>query len=89
MNRAPHPNAAKVFINWYLSRKGQVALQTNLAKLDSGPDSLRVDIPKETVPPGTRRMKGVSYLDTGKPEWIDMRPIHRIVNQAVQMKKQK
>ena len=24
MNRAPHPNAAKVFINWLLSRKGQI-----------------------------------------------------------------
>ena len=23
----PHPNAAKVFINWFLSRKGQMALQ--------------------------------------------------------------
>jgi iron(III) transport system substrate-binding protein len=27
MNQAPHPNAAKVFINWFLSRKGQIALQ--------------------------------------------------------------
>ena len=25
LNRAPHPNAAKVFINWLLSRKGQIA----------------------------------------------------------------
>src|SRR5512135_450314 len=27
MNQAPHPNAAKVFLNWFLSRKGQMALQ--------------------------------------------------------------
>ena len=26
-SRAPHPNAAKVFINWFLSREGQIALQ--------------------------------------------------------------
>ena len=26
MNQAPHPNAAKVFLNWFLSRKGQIAL---------------------------------------------------------------
>jgi ABC-type Fe3+ transport system substrate-binding protein len=25
--RAPHPNAAKVFVNWLLSREGQIALQ--------------------------------------------------------------
>ena len=27
LNQAPHPNAAKVFINWFLSRRGQIALQ--------------------------------------------------------------
>ena len=27
VNRAPHPNAAKVYINWLLSRRGQMALQ--------------------------------------------------------------
>ena len=27
VNRAPHPNAAKVFINWLLSRKGQSTVQ--------------------------------------------------------------
>ena len=26
LNQAPHPNAAKVFINWFLSRKGQIGL---------------------------------------------------------------
>ena len=29
MNRAPHPNAAKVFINWLLSRDGQALFQKN------------------------------------------------------------
>src|SRR5262249_23145602 len=27
MNNHPHPNAAKVFINWYLSREGQIAFR--------------------------------------------------------------
>ena len=27
LNRAPHPNTAKVFINWFLSREGQDAYQ--------------------------------------------------------------
>ncbi len=27
INRAPHPNAAKLFINWLLSRDGQMAFQ--------------------------------------------------------------
>jgi len=31
INRAPHPNAAKVLINWLLSREGQAAIQQHLA----------------------------------------------------------
>jgi iron(III) transport system substrate-binding protein len=27
MNKAPHPNAARVFINWLLSREGQITVQ--------------------------------------------------------------
>jgi hypothetical protein len=27
INRAPHPNAARLFINWYLSRQGQSVWQ--------------------------------------------------------------
>ena len=46
VNRAPHPNAARVFINWLLSRKGQMALQKVTASGESPSDSLRIDIPK-------------------------------------------
>lgn len=84
MNKAPHPNAAKVFINWLLSRKGQSALQKEVAKAGGNvPDSLRIDVPKDDVPLDNRRMAGVHYLDTGRPEWIDMRPIHKIINEAL------
>ena len=38
MNPAPHPNAAKVFINWLLSRKGQESFEKIV-----GYPSLRVD----------------------------------------------
>ena len=83
LNRAPHPNAAKVFINWLLSRNGQIALQKRTAKAESPADSLRVDIPKEEVPYESRRLEGIKYLDTGKPEWIEMKPIIEVVNEAL------
>jgi iron(III) transport system substrate-binding protein len=83
VNRAPHPNAAKVFINWLLSRKGQMALQKKLSNAESPADSLRIDIPKDDVPLQSRRLDGVRYLDTGKPEWIDMKPILDVVNEAL------
>ena len=83
VNRAPHPNAAKVFINWLLSRKGQIALQKTLAKSESPADSLRIDIPKDEVPVNNRRFDGVKYIDTGKPEWMEMKPILDVMNEAL------
>jgi iron(III) transport system substrate-binding protein len=83
VNRSPHPNAAKVFINWLLSRKGQIALQKRTSTGESPADSLRVDIPKDDVPYLNRRLEGIKYLDTGKPEWIEMKPILDVVNEAL------
>ena len=83
VNRAPHPNAAKVFINWLLSRKGQIALQKRTSTGESPADSLRVDIPKDDVPYLNRRLEGIKYLDTGKAEWIEMKPILEVVNEAL------
>jgi ABC-type Fe3+ transport system substrate-binding protein len=83
VDRAPHPNAAKVFINWLLSRRGQIALQKSQANAESPADSLRIDIPKDDVPYQSRRLDGVKYLDTGRPEWIDMKPILDVVNEAL------
>ena len=34
VNQAPHANAAKVFINWFLSRDGQLNFQKALGKAD-------------------------------------------------------
>ena len=83
VDRAPHPNAAKVFINWLLSRRGQIALQRSQANAESPADSLRIDIPKDDVPYQSRRLDGIRYLDTGKPEWIEMKPILDVVNEAL------
>jgi iron(III) transport system substrate-binding protein len=83
VNRAPHPNAAKVFINWLLSRSGQISVQKRTATAESPADSLRTDIPKDDVPYESRRLDGIKYLDTGKPEWIEMKPIIDVVNDAL------
>ncbi|HEX2932629.1 MAG TPA: extracellular solute-binding protein [Candidatus Binatia bacterium] len=83
VNRAPHPNAAKVFINWLLSRNGQIAVQKRTARAESPADSLRIDIPKDEVPFEQRRLSDIKYLDTGKPEWMDMKPVLDVVNEAL------
>ena len=90
VNRAPHPNAAKVFINWLLSRKGQIALQNELANTDDAVDSLRVDIPKDMVPPRARRVEGVKYLLLdSRPEYLEMQPIIKVMEEALAEAKKK
>jgi iron(III) transport system substrate-binding protein len=59
MRGAPHPNAARVFINWFLSRRGQTVLQMSNDLLGAQPPySRRIDIPKEMLPPETRLVPG-------------------------------
>jgi ABC-type Fe3+ transport system, periplasmic component len=66
MNKAPHPNAAKVLINWFLSREGQMAIQKTGVN-EPGQNSLREDIPKEHLPASLQRQKGVKYVVFGEP----------------------
>jgi ABC-type Fe3+ transport system substrate-binding protein len=78
MNRAPHPNAAKIAINWLLSREGQTWYQ----EFQDGADSLRIDIPKENVPLHTRRKPGTNYELMDRPDRMDMEPIYKVVREA-------
>ena len=87
-SQPPHPNAAKVFVNWLLSREGQTALQRATNTPYNSEESLRNDIPKDMIRSDTRRVDGVKYLLVDKPEYIDMTPIYDIVDKAlVQSKK--
>ena len=53
-NKAPHPNAAKLFINWYLTKQGGMAY-ANHVKLNSA----RLDVP--IADPETAPKPGVEY----------------------------
>jgi ABC-type Fe3+ transport system substrate-binding protein len=54
-NRAPHPNAARVYINWLLSREGQLAWVKTLT------NSRRVDV--SPAEPQTAMKPGRSYYN--------------------------
>jgi iron(III) transport system substrate-binding protein len=81
-NRAPHPNAAKVLINWFLSREGQMAIQKTGAN-DPGQNSLREDIPKEHLPASLQRQKGVQYIRLWGAEVWDRDSVTKFVNDLV------
>lgn len=82
MDNPAHPNAAKILINWLLSRDGQIALQRD-HEAAGRTDSLRIDIPKNDVHPMMRRRDGANYLKMWNPDWQDMKPVQDLINQAL------
>jgi iron(III) transport system substrate-binding protein len=89
INKAPHPNASKVALNWLLSREGQIAYQRIFTEGNDGPDSMRIDIPKDKVPRGNRRPQGDAnrYLFVDRAEWMDQAPIRKFVKNALSQRK--
>jgi iron(III) transport system substrate-binding protein len=64
LSRAPHPNAAKVFLNWILGKEALSLYSTEL----------RVNSRRSDVPPGdpnTVPNPGVEYLRMDDEKWID------------------
>ena len=82
-SQPPHPNAARLFVNWLLSREGQTALQRVANTPNNSEESLRTDIPKDMVRSEVRRVDGVKYILVDKQEYMDMAPIQDIVEKAL------
>jgi iron(III) transport system substrate-binding protein len=89
INKAPHPNAAKVGLNWLLSREGQIAYQRIFTEGNDGPDSLRIDIPKDKVPRGNRRPEADPnrYPFVDRAEWMDMTSIRAFLKDVMEQRK--
>jgi len=56
VNRAPHPNAGKVFLNWLLTKEGQTAFSKGMGYV-----SRRVDVPTDHVPSYWVPKEGIKY----------------------------
>jgi iron(III) transport system substrate-binding protein len=56
INRAPHPNAGKVFLNWLLTKEGQTVFSKGMGYV-----SRRVDVPTDHVPSYWVPKPGVKY----------------------------
>ncbi len=59
MNKAPHPNAAKLFVNWFAGQSGQQAFAKATQAL-----SFRTDLNYDGFPPYLFPQKGKKYMDT-------------------------
>ncbi len=59
INRAPHPAAAQVFINWLLTKEGQTTINKAW-----GSQSARVDVIPDWIEPEYRIQPGYKYVQT-------------------------
>ena len=83
---APHPNATKVYLNWFLSRDGQLAWQ----KL-TGRNSFRTDISKDMILYKDEQVpkEGAKYLLSSLPQYEDIKPLRKLVDDVLAQVKQK
>lgn len=81
VDKAPHPNAAKLYVNWLLSPEGQTAWQKEV----KGP-SLRTDVPKDGLPPNIVPKPGGKYVNAGTEEYARLTPtaIRDTITQALE-----
>jgi len=82
MQRMPHPNAAKLFVNWLLSRQGQMAWQKRTKQ-----NSLRIDVPKDGLALESTPIPGQKYIFMSTEEQFRARDsilasIKRIMKQS-------
>lgn len=72
LNKAAHPNAAAVFINWLLTKEGQT-----VAVKAYGDQSRRLDVTTEYIDDDRRIQPGVKYLEADNEEIIQKGLAHQ------------
>lgn len=79
MDKPANPNAARLFLNWLMSRDGQISFQ----KSQGSCDSARLDIPKDDVPPLSRRKEGAQYFRLWDTEWMDSDEVQKFIEASL------
>ena len=68
-----HPNAVKIFVNWMVSREGQLQWQK-----ETDSNSMRTDIPKDMITDQQNvPQKGIQYLIAASPQYSDTEADHQ------------
>jgi iron(III) transport system substrate-binding protein len=68
VNRPPHPNALRVYLDYLLSREGQLEWSKGV-----GFASRRTDVPTDHLPDYVIPKAGVRYQESWKEEYVDLR----------------
>jgi len=81
LNRLPHPNATKVFVNWLLSREGQTKFQNHFMRIDPV-FSLRDDVVVDPSVEPYRPKPGDKFMPVYRPEYRDLQGAYRVIDEA-------
>lgn len=72
LKNSPHPNAARLFANWVLSKEGQTSLATYVRQ-----HGVRTDVPTDLLLPEFTRQPGEKYTVTDNDEYEEIRANNR------------
>jgi ABC-type Fe3+ transport system substrate-binding protein len=79
VNKAPHSQAAKIYLNWLLSKEGQLKWQEK-----SDNNSLRTDIQKDMLSDPTAIPKeNGRYMNTSLPQYQNIDGALKIISEAL------
>jgi iron(III) transport system substrate-binding protein len=75
----PHPNAAKLFVNWFYTLEGQLLYAPNNRAI-----SVRKDVPQDYIPPEVRYTEGSPFM-VASPEDLTAERTRELLNLARQI----
>ena len=82
LNRRPHPQATKLFVNWLLSREGQTHYQNHFIRIDPV-FSLRDDIPVDPAVEPYRPKPGDKFMAVYNSEFRELQGAYKIIDEAL------
>ena len=90
INKAPHPGGgARSGSTGYSRARDRSRIRRIFTEGNDGPDSLRIDIPKDKVPRGNRRPEADPnrYPFVDRAEWMDMDSISELFKDVMEQRK--
>jgi ABC-type Fe3+ transport system substrate-binding protein len=81
MSQLPHPHATKVFVNWLLSREGQIHYQRHFLRIDPV-FSLREDVPPDPTVEPYRPKPGDKFMSVYRPEFRDLQGAFKAIDEV-------
>lgn len=82
LSQLPHPNAAKVFVNWLLSREGQTLYQKYFLRIDPV-FSLRDDVPTDPSVEPYRPKAGEKFMPIYRAEFRNLDQARKVIDEVL------